>query len=132
MKYIYRQNASDSKYFLLQQDGSMQQDNTLSDKFEQGQNILAAYADYQLKLKKFGVKAGVRYEHTFMDVAYDLRPEKNFSAGFDDVVPTANISYMINTTSSIRANYNMRINRPGIWYLNPFRDTSNPDFCQLR
>lgn len=126
MKYIYRQNASDSKYFLLQQDGSMQQDNILSDKFEQGQNILAAYADYQLKLKKFGVKAGVRYEHTFMDVAYDLRPEKNFSAGFDDVVPTANISYMINTTSSIRANYNMRINRPGIWYLNPFRDTSNP------
>lgn len=125
-KFIGRQNVSDSKYFILTGDGNMQQDNDKSSKFDQGQNILAAYADYQLKLKKFGVKAGVRYEHTFMDVDYALQPERNFSTGFDDVVPTVNLSYMLSNTSSIRANYNMRINRPGIWYLNPFRDTSNP------
>lgn len=127
MKYIVRQNASDSKFFYLLENGLQEQDNNRSDKFDQGQDILAAYADYQLKLKKFGFKAGVRYEHTFMDVKYDLRPERNFSTGFDDIVPTANLSYMLGTTSTLRANYNMRINRPGIWYLNPFRDTSNPN-----
>lgn len=126
MKYILRDNVSDSKYFLQQDNGEMVQSENLSSKFDQGQNILAAYADYQLKWKKFGFKAGVRYEHTFMDVKYDLQPERNFDAGFNDVVPSANLSYMIGNTSSIRANYNMRINRPGIWYLNPFRDESNP------
>ena len=126
MKYIYRLNASDSKYFIQQSDGSMLQDNNMSSIFDQGQSIVATYADYQLKLKKFGFKAGVRYEHTFMDVKYDLQPERNFNAGFDDVVPTVNMSYMLGTTSTLKANYNMRINRPGIWYLNPFRDESNP------
>ena len=85
----------------------------LSSKYEQGQNILAAYADYQLKWKKFGAKAGVRYEHTFMDVEYAYLPERNFNANFDDVVPSVNLSYMLGTTSTLRANYNMRINRPG-------------------
>ncbi len=125
-KYIFRKNASDSKYFLEQADGSFLQSQDMSSIFDQGQNILAAYADYQLKWKKLGVKAGVRYEHTFMNVEYDLQPDRNFDAGFDDVVPSANISYMLGTASTLRANYNMRINRPGIWYLNPFRDESDP------
>lgn len=126
LKYIYRLNASDSKYYRENNEGVMQPDADLTSKFDQGQNILAAYADYQLKWKKLGVKAGVRYEHTFMDVEYAQLPDRNFNANFDDVVPSANISYMLGNTMTLRANYNMRINRPGIWYLNPFRDTSNP------
>ena len=126
MKYIFRENYSDSQYFLENAEGEMEASQNLSSKYQQGQHILAAYADYQLKWKKFGAKAGVRYEHTFMDVEYDYMPERNFKVGFDDVVPTLNLSYMLGTSASLRANYNMRINRPGIWYLNPFRDTSNP------
>ena len=130
MKYILRSNESDSKFFLLEPDGSMNQDLNRSDNFDQGQDILAAYADYQLKWKKIGFKAGVRYEHTFMNVKYKLTPDKNFNADFDDVVPAVNLAYMISPTSSVRANYNLRINRPGIWYLNPFRDTSNPTYIK--
>lgn len=126
MKYIYRLNASDSKYYREDDNGAMQPAEDLSSKFDQGQNILAAYADYQLKWKKLGFKAGVRYEHTFMDVKYAYMPDRNFDANFDDIVPSANFSYMLGTSMSLRANYNMRINRPGIWYLNPFRDVSNP------
>lgn len=130
MKYIFRTNESDSKFFWLEPDGSMSQDNNKSDNFDQGQNILAAYADYQLKWKKIGFKAGVRYEHTFMDVKYNLSPDRNFNANFDDVVPAVNLAYMFTPTSSLRANYNLRINRPSIWYLNPFRDTSNPTYIK--
>ena len=126
MKYILRTNESDSKFFTLQPNGTMLQDVNQSNNFDQGQNILAAYADYQLKWKKIGFKAGVRYEHTFMDVDYKLTPERNFDADFNDIVPAVNLAYMFSPTSSLRANYNMRINRPSIWYLNPFRDTSNP------
>ena len=126
MKYIYRDNKSDALYLLQQPDGTMQEDLDQSTHFNQSQNIWAAYADYQLKWRKLGIKAGARYEHSCMDVAYKLRPEQNFEAHFNDIVPTANVAYMFTPTTSLRANYNLRINRPSIWYLNPFRDTSNP------
>lgn len=127
MKYIYRLNSSDSRSLTENDEGVMVENSLLSSQYDQGQNILAAYADYQLKWKRMGLRAGVRYEHTFMNVEYALQPERNFQAGFNDWVPSMNLSYMLNPTSSLRLNYNMRINRPGIWYLNPFRDTSNPN-----
>ena len=124
-KYILRDNQSDTEYYK-DYNGTYQVDEDLTDKYEQTQNILAAYADYKLKWKKFGAKAGVRYEHTFMDVEYAKLAEKNFETDFDDVVPSMMLSYQLAPTKTIRASYNMRISRPGIWYLNPFRNTSNP------
>lgn len=126
MKYIYRLNSSDSRSLTENDEGVMVENSQLSSQYDQGQNILAAYADYQLKWKQVGLRAGMRYEHTFMNVEYALQPERNFQAGFNDWVPSVNLSYMLSPTSSVRLNYNMRINRPGIWFLNPFRDTSNP------
>ena len=124
-KYIMRNNKSESLYFK-EYDDEYQVDENLTDNFKQTQNILAAYGDYKLKWKKMGAKVGVRYEHTFMDVEYDKMPEKNFNAGFDDIVPSMMLSYQLGQTKTLRATYNMRISRPGIWYLNPFRNTSNP------
>ena len=124
-KYILRNNKSDSRVYK-EYDGVYQEDNNLTDVFNQTQNILAAYADYKVKWKKLAAKAGVRYEHTFMDVEYDKLAEKNFKADFDDLVPLLMLSYQLGPTQTLRASYNMRISRPGIWYLNPFRDTSNP------
>ncbi|MBQ8520892.1 MAG: TonB-dependent receptor, partial [Bacteroides sp.] len=126
MKYILRDNKSDSKYYKENASGVYEEDESLTDEFEQNQNILAAYVDYMLKWKKLGAKAGVRYEHTFMNVEYDKMAERNFDADFDDVVPSAMLSWQLAPTRTIRASYNMRISRPGIWYLNPFRNTSNP------
>lgn len=124
-KYILRDNKSDTQYYK-DYNGTYQVDDDLTDKYEQTQNILAAYADYKLKWKKFGAKAGLRYEHTFMDVEYDKLREKNFNTDFDDLVPSFMLSYQLAPTRTLRATYNMRISRPGIWYLNPFRNTSNP------
>ena len=58
VKYILRRNQSDSKYFKADDNNIYQPDNDLTSKFNQDQDILAAYADYQLKLGKFGGKAG--------------------------------------------------------------------------
>lgn len=126
VKYILRRNQSDSKYFKADDNNIYQPDNDLTSKFNQDQDILAAYADYQLKLGKFGGKAGVRFEHTIMDVEYKYMPDRNFDSNFNDLVPSASFTYQLAPTKTIRANYNMRISRPSIWYLNPFRDTSNP------
>ena len=56
---------------------------------------------------------------------YKNKDEK-FDAQFDDLVPSLMFSYQLAPTQSLRASYNMRISRPGIWFLNPFTDTSNP------
>lgn len=126
VKYILRNSHSDSKYFKSNDAGIYQPDEDLTSQFEQQQDILAAYADYQLKWGKFGGKVGLRFEHTFMDVEYAYLPDRNFSSNFDDLVPSASFTYQLAPTQTLRANYNMRISRPSIWFLNPFRDTSNP------
>ena len=126
VKYIYRMNQSDGKYYKDNGAGELVQDMDMSTKYGRRQDILAAYADYQLKWNDFGAKAGVRFEHTFMDIEYELHPERDYDAGFDDLVPSLVLSYSLGQSSSLKLGYNMRINRPDIWYLNPFRDTSNP------
>ena len=124
-KYIMRTNKSENQYFQ-EYNGNYQVDESLIDNFKQTQDILAAYGEYNLNWEKMAVQIGVRYEHTFMNVKYDNMPEKNFDAGFDDIVPSVMLSYQLGPTKMLGASYNMRISRPGIWYLNPFKNTSNP------
>lgn len=62
-----------------------------------------------------------------MNVEYERHPDRNFSKNFDDVVPSAAISYGLSEMSNIRVGYNMRLNRPGIWFLNPFRISATPN-----
>ena len=89
---------------------------------------MAAYGDYKLNWNKWAAKAGVRYEHTFMNVEYENIPDKNFNANFDNIVPSIMLSYQLGQAQILKASYNMRISRPGIDYLNPFRNTSDPTY----
>lgn len=57
---------------------------------------------------------------------YLLGRGENFKKDFDDVVPSASIGWKLTDMSNLRFGYNMRIYRPGIWYLNPYLNDSNP------
>jgi outer membrane receptor protein involved in Fe transport len=61
-----------------------------------------------------------------MDVKYYSAKGEDFNKRFSDLVPSANISYQIAPTQTLKASYNMRISRPGIWYLNPFINDADP------
>ena len=89
-------------------------------------NILAAYAEYALPIGKINIKAGLRYEYTWQDVHYDVDTEKDFSRHYGTLVPSASISYSLSISSNIGLTYNMRIARPGISYMNPYVDRSDP------
>lgn len=126
-KYIIRNSNSDSKYYQSDIAGNDYTEIfSRNNKYQQLQDILAAYAGYQFRIKKFGAKAGLRYEHTFMKVKYHQADAQDFKAGFDDLVPSLTLSYQIGQAQTLRASYNMRISRPGIWYLNPFVNRDNP------
>lgn len=130
VKYIFRRNKSDGKYYLADKDGTYEYNRDMSTEYDHKQDILAAYLGYQLKYKKLGGKAGIRYEHTFMDADYKNKNE-HFDAQFDDVVPSLMFSYQLSPSQNLRASYNMRISRPGIWYLNPFTDTNSSTITRV-
>ncbi len=87
---------------------------------QQFQNIVALYAAFTGKFSKFTGKAGVRYEYTDMGLRYKLKPESNFASRLHDIVPNASLSYNFTPGTNLRMGYQMRINRPGLWALNPY------------
>ena len=121
-KLQLRRATSDSKYYL--DDVYSPQ---MSTDYLYKNSILAGYAEYSGKWGNFGAKAGMRYEHTWQDVEYRLGNGSDFTTNYGSLVPTASISYSITPTSNLGLAYNMRISRPGITYLNPYVDRSNPN-----
>ena len=121
MKFSHRKATSDADYYLA---GSYAE--SLSSEYDYTNSILAGYAEFVGKFGKFGAKAGLRYEQTWQDVAYHLGNGEDFTTSYGNLVPSANLSYNFAPTTNIGLTYNMRISRPGISYLNPYVDRSNP------
>ena len=113
--------TSDSKYYLKDV-----YDPSTSSEYEYKNKILAGYGEYVGNFNKFGVKTGVRYEYTWQDVEYHLGNGNDFSTSYGSLVPTASLQYTLSQGSNLGLTYNMRISRPGISYLNPYVDKSNP------
>ena len=128
LKYILRNNSSENDRYQQTAPGSDQYDfdSNYSSHYKHRNHILAAYAGYALKLKKWSARLGLRYEHTIQDVEYLLGRGTDFTSHFNDVVPSVSLGYQLSELSNLRLSYNMRIYRPGIWYLNPYLDDSNP------
>lgn len=127
VKYIFRRNSSDNRFYQAEGDSEdyIYQENRSSD-YRHLNHILSAYAGYTLKYKDFTFKPGLRYEQTIQRVKYIVGPGENFHTNFSDLVPSVSLGMKVGKTQNIRAGYNMRIWRPGIWNLNPYFDDQNP------
>lgn len=125
-KYIARINKSDSKYYDVEEDRSevFNADNSME--YKNNQNILAAYTEWKGTFGKWSTKVGTRYEHTWEKVDFQQGKGDDFSKNYGNLVPSASFSYSFAPGTNIGFNYNMRITRPGITYLNPYVDRSNP------
>jgi len=58
-------------------------------------------------------------------MSYDL--DTIVHTNFFDLVPSVTLSYQLGMTQTLRGGYNMRISRPGIWYLNPYVNDIDPN-----
>ena len=121
LKYILRNNTSEDDRY---EEGVFDSDH--SSHYKHRNDIFAAYLGYGLKLNKLSGRLGLRYEHTLQDVEYKLGRGDDFRKHFNDFVPSASIGYKLTQMSNLRLGYDMRIYRPGIWYLNPYLDDSTP------
>jgi len=130
-KFIKRINKSNSGLSIsyINDDWiDMPSDN---DKFRHVQDILAAYVGYNLKYKKWGLKTGVRYEATRLNAEYPINTEQNFKTDYSNLIPSITITYMAKQNQTFRGGYNMRIQRPGIYYLNPYVNTTDTNYIRF-
>ena len=128
VKYILRQNISDTHTQRYdEQTGSWYDDMTRVNDLDYNQHIGSLYGGYSYKHKSYTAKAGFRMEYTYND---GLSKSADGNIHFDnrqfDVVPYINLSYMLNKGRILSFAYTQRLSRPGIWYLNPYVNDSDP------
>lgn len=129
VKYIIRNNVSKNTFEedkSADGNGNYVYNEERSSNYEHLNDILAAYLGYTLRYKDFTFKPGLRFEHTAQDVRYIVGPGENFKVNYNDLVPSVSMGIKLGQTQALRGGYDMRIYRPGIWYLNPYFDDSNP------
>ncbi|MGI4749310.1 MAG: outer membrane beta-barrel protein [Janthinobacterium lividum] len=94
--------------------------------FNYQQNVYSLYNSYQLKLTKWTAKAGLRLEHTSINADF-TSVGNSAKQDYNNLIPSISLQRSFKT-SSINFGFTQRIQRPGIWQLNPFVDLSNPKF----
>ncbi|HEX2970191.1 MAG TPA: TonB-dependent receptor [Bacteroidales bacterium] len=86
--------------------------------FEYSEIRNSVYSGLTLNIKKFGLQAMLRVENSH--IIADSVSEPDYSC----FLPSANVQYKISASHNLKLTYNRRINRPGIYDMNPAWKTS--------
>ena len=129
LKAIIRDNKSYFQYRQFTENSSdFEVVPGLSNKFANMQNVYGVYNTYQYNVKSWGFKAGARLEQTTMNADF-ISTESTMKQNYLNVIPSVSISKKFKKhNSGMNLGYSQRIQRPGIYQLNPFVDRSNPNF----
>lgn len=106
----------------------------LTNNFTFDQGVGAAYTTLSYESKSWGVKGGLRLEHTNVTTLLETN-ETESERNYLNLFPSFHTSYTVSERISLQAGYSRRIYRPGLWQLNPFLNirnsfnvrTGNPD-----
>jgi ferric enterobactin receptor len=127
IKAIFRDNSSNFEYLTANSTGFYALDPSRTNSFDNQQNVYGVYNTYQFNIKKWGVKAGVRVEQTNIEANF-YGAGSQFSSNSLNLIPAVSVNHKFKDMSSINFGITSRIQRPGIYQLNPFVDRSNPSF----
>ena len=103
-----------------------------SNEFSYDQDVLAGYASYGFAAsKKLSFKLGTRVENTRIDGRFQQQQSENsgVTQNYLNVLPNLSLNFQPKNEKkpgeSVRLAYSRRIQRPQIFYLNPFRNTAD-------
>ncbi len=124
--YRITNENKDVNFTVLIEDnnGNLVIDENLTNFLDFNQEIHALYTQFGKKWGSFSMLAGLRYEHTALDILQRTTNEDGKS-NYGDYFPTLNLGFELSETANITFGYNRRISRPGSWSLNPFRSRSS-------
>ena len=137
-KGIFRLVESQFGYNVATGNGPLLTDpNRNANTLNYNQNIAAGYISYTLTTKnKYSIKAGTRFEHTTINANFSQTQRTEggtVAAGqdlgiptYNNLVPSINISKTLKGGKTVKLAYNRRLQRPGIQFLNPNINASNP------
>ncbi|MFW5657539.1 MAG: TonB-dependent receptor domain-containing protein [Bacteroidota bacterium] len=91
----------------------------LSNHFKYNELRNAAYLSWMWNVKKLGFMATVRQEHS------DIMINDSTPTSYFTFLPSVNIQYKFSGSQNLKFTYNRRIDRPGIYQLNPFEKLNN-------
>ncbi len=100
--------------------------NTVANDFTYHQDVYSAYNSYLLKFEKWTAKVGARIEHTQINADF-TSTGSSIDKSYDNLIPSISVQHNLKS-SSLTLGYTQRIQRPGIYQLNPFVDKTNPRF----
>ena len=94
-----------------------------SNRFDYDQNVAAAYGTYGFPLgAKVNARLGTRLERTDVVGRFQQNDVTRFASGYTSLLPNASVSYTRKPGNSLRLAYSRRIQRPNIYYLNPYEN----------
>ena len=132
VKAVLRRIDSDYRTQVKPNDaGQFSDDPTLTDLFLYDQDVYAAYLSFNLSFgENWGLVAGARYEAT--DIGGDFRSENpSFENSYENFLPSIILSRKLGQFSNLKASYTERIQRPSLFYVNPFTSISDPNSLQI-
>ena len=115
---VYRTNLGTGQFGL---------EPSLTNNFDYDQDVMAGYLTYGTSLgKQYAVRLGARVERTDLRGNFQNQDDE-FRLGYTNVLPNVALTRNLKQPgSSLRATYSRRIQRPSIFYLNPYRNESDP------
>lgn len=130
-KAILRNNFSNFKNESLNEITlKYMSDISQTNQFDYQQNVFSLYNSYQYTQENLIVKAGARLERTIAKAGF-ISANDNIDKDYINITPSVSLQRKFNESNSITLGYTERIERPGIWQLNPFVDKSNPKFISF-
>lgn len=128
LKGIRRKNDSDFRFkYFDENSGQYETDPARTNVFDNTQEVLGAYNTYQYNLKNWSLKGGFRLERTVIDADF-ISGKTQVRQEYLNLIPSFSLNRKLKDMSNINLAFSQRIQRPGIYQLNPFVDRSNPNF----
>jgi len=126
-KTVLRDITSDSQYNFFDESTKSYSilDETRSQIFNYSQDVYAGYGQLSFPLKKFQVITGLRYETTNIEGSL-VGDVNTFSQNYDNWLPNFTISRGLKNFQNIKFSYTQRIQRPSLFYINPFTNSVDP------
>lgn len=127
LKATLRRLTSDYKYQNFNEStGMFIEDPLTSGAFNYLQDVAAAYISVNMNLgEQYALIVGARYEYTSIE-GDAVNGELPFTNDYGNLLPSAIIQRKFGPFSSLKMAYSQRIQRPGLYYLNPYQQLSDP------
>ncbi|GAB4043859.1 TonB-dependent receptor [Spirosoma jeollabukense] len=109
--------------------GALVTDSTQSNDFNYIQKVYSAYTALRIDTKrKWNLNAGARIEHT--DIQGDFTTtQTKLASQYTNLIPSVTLAKTLKT-HTVKVSYTQRIQRPMVWYLNPWLNQSDPKNIQ--